>query len=235
MVLFYTPDINAENYILNEDDSNHCIKVLRLKIGEKVTLTNGKGCFFHSIISDAHSRHCQVKVENVEVVNNPRTYKLHIAIAPTKNIARFEWFLEKATEMGIDEITPLICEHSERHSVNFERLSRIVTSAVKQSLSAFHPRLGEAVSFREFIERKFDADRFIAYCSVENSVLLQHSYRRGSNAVILIGPEGDFSSKEVLASQKAGFLPVSLGNSRLRTETAALFACASIHCTNLMQ
>jgi len=232
MHLFYTPDIASDIYTLEEQESKHCIRVLRLKIGDEITLTDGIGNMYFSKIIEAHPKRCTVEVVEVKKGYGKRSFTIHIAVAPTKNIARTEWFIEKATEIGIDKITPLICEHSERKTTKTERLAKVVTSAVKQSLKAYHPVMNNSIDFKKFIEQKFEGEKFIAYCSDEYRGSLKNIYRKGEDALILIGPEGDFSPAEVDLAIKHGFMPVSLGHSRLRTETAALYACCVVNLRN---
>jgi 16S rRNA (uracil1498-N3)-methyltransferase len=232
MHLFYTPDIKSEIYTLDEQESKHCIRVLRLKIGDGITLTDGVGNMYFTKIIEDHPKRCTVQVAEVKKEYGKRPFKIHIAVAPTKNIARTEWFIEKATEIGIDEITPLICEHSERKIVKTERLTKVVTSAVKQSLKAYHPVVNDSVKFKKFIQQEFKGAKFIAYCSDEYRDSLKNIYEKGEDALVLIGPEGDFSPEEVDLAINHGFKPVSLGNSRLRTETAALYACCVLNLRN---
>jgi len=238
MNIFYTPHITGETHTLNEEESKHCIRVLRLKIGDNIVLVDGKGGLYHTEIVNAHPKKCEVKVLDIEKEYGRRNFHLHIAVAPTKNIERLEWFLEKATEFGVDEITPLICEHSERKVVNEERLNKILISAMKQSLKAYLPKLNSPVSFKEFIQispslrggQGVCLQKFIAHLS-DNSKKLKSVYKTNKNATILIGPEGDFSQQEIDFATKNCFVKVNLGTSRLRTETAAVAAC---HTFNLM-
>lgn len=232
MHLFYTPDINADVYTLDEQESKHCIRVLRLKIGDEITLTDGIGNMYFTKIIEDHPKRCTVKVMEVKKEYGKRPFKIHIAVAPTKNIARIEWFIEKTTEIGIDEITPLICEHSERKIVKTERLSKVITSAVKQSLKAYHPVMNDSIDFKQFVNKEFEGEKFIAYCSDEYRDSLKNIYKNGKDALILIGPEGDFCPTEIDLAIKHGFKPVSLGSSRLRTETAAMFACCIVNLRN---
>ena len=231
MNLFYTPDIIENFYTLNEEESIHCLRVLRLRIGDKIYLSDGKGILCKSEIIDDNQKKCRVEIVETFKDYGKRKYSLHIAIAPTKNIDRIEWFVEKATEIGIDEITPLICEHSERRSVNMERLNRVITAAMKQSLKAYHPLLNKEIKFNEFISRNFSASGFIAHCG-DNTFKLKDEYKGGRDAVILIGPEGDFSDDEILKSKENGYKAINLGNNRYRTETAALVACHTISLMN---
>lgn len=232
MHLFYTPHINSDIYTLDEQESKHCVRVLRLKVGDEITLTDGIGNLYFTKIVEDHPKRCTVQVMEVKKEYGKRPFKIHIALAPTKNIARTEWFIEKATEIGIDEITPLICEHSERKIVKTERLNKVVTSAVKQSLKAYHPVMNPAVEFNKFVQKEFIGGKFIAYCSNEYRDSLKNIYEKGEDALVLIGPEGDFSPDEVELAIKHGFRPVSLGFSRLRTETAALYACCVLNLRN---
>lgn len=233
MHLFYAPDIQDDCYSLNAEDSRHCVKVLRLKAGERITLTDGAGNLYYAVIQKADSKETEVVVERKEHVGKPWSFSLHIAIAPTKNMNRTEWALEKITEMGVDKITPLLCEHSERKVVKFERMNRIITAAVKQSLKAYYPELSEMTSLEDFVAHSFSGQKkYIAYIDEQYREHLADLYEPGSDAVILIGPEGDFSKDEVKMAVEKGFQPVSLGKSRLRTETAAVAACHSFHLLN---
>jgi 16S rRNA (uracil1498-N3)-methyltransferase len=233
MHLFYTPDITGDIYSLSEEESIHCRKVLRLSEGDTVFLTDGKGILFEAHILDSNGRKVVIEIISKKEGYGHRDYQLHLAVAPTKNIDRFEWFLEKATEIGIDRITPLICEHSERRQLRCDRLVKVITSAVKQSLKAYHPVLNEPVAFRDFIAEDHKGGLFIAHLQENNPVLLKNMYKKGTDATILIGPEGDFSDKEIAAAQKASYQIISLGDSRLRTETAALAACHTVWNINL--
>lgn len=232
MHLFYSPDINDNIYTLSEEESKHCIRVLRLKIGDSIHLTDGKGNLFETRIKNDHPKKCELLVIDIQKNLGKRDYILHMAVAPTKNINRFEWFLEKATEIGIDEFTPLICERSERKEVKRERLNKVITAAMKQSLKAYHPMLNEAIKFKDFIKQDFQGEKFIAYCNENHMDQLKSIYQKGKNALLLIGPEGDFSPREIELAMEAGFKPVSLGSSRLRTETAALVACHTVNLLN---
>src|SRR5258708_1869753 len=166
MQLFYTPDIDAASptYYLNEEESKHCVKVLRLQTGDKVQLVDGRGNFYTAAISDAHPKRTQLQIVSVQSDFHKRNHYLHIAIAPTKNIERLEWFLEKATEIGIDEISLIICQRSERKEAKVERLNKIITAAIKQSIKAWHPVLNETVALNKLISMQFDGQKFIAHC-----------------------------------------------------------------------
>jgi len=215
---------------LGSEESFHCIKVLRMRTGESIFLTDGKGNLYEGQILAQDSKKCPVMLLNVTPGSGKRDFSLHMAVAPTKNSARFEWFLEKATEIGVDEITPLICEHSERVQIRPDRLNKIILSAAKQSVRTYLPILHEPVKLNEFIRLNHPLARFVAYVEIHQPVHLKTAYQ-GGDSVVLIGPEGDFSKKEMENTLAAGFSPVSLGPSRLRTETAAIVAC---HIINIM-
>jgi len=225
--LFYTPDISPRDkvYVLNEEESKHAIRVLRLAEGHPVYLVDGKGGQYSGIITDAHPKRTAIAIENFKPEYEKRDYYLHIAVAPTKNIDRIEWFLEKATEVGIDEITPIICEHSERKEVKPERLNKVMVAAMKQSLKAYLPKLNEAVKLSDFLKREDESQKFIAHCADGDKQYLTDRIKAAGRYVMLIGPEGDFSAPEIRFALEAGYMPVTLGSSRLRTETAALMAC----------
>lgn len=232
MNLFYTPDIKSDNYQLNEIESKHCIRVLRLVQGDHIYLVDGKGGFFKAEIIDPHPKRCIVHCIETQKEYGKRNHYLHLALAPTKNIDRTEWFLEKCTEIGTDEYTPLLCQHSERKNIKRERLFKVITSAVKQSLKAYHPKLNELTSFKEFITQDFEGEKFIAHCHPSEKKSLKELYNQGQNALVLIGPEGDFSPEEVAMALSNGFREISLGTSRLRTETAGVVACHTVNLAN---
>lgn len=223
MHLFYTPDIEIKSE-LPEEEARHCVRVLRLSEGEPIMLTDGKGSFFEAEIVAANNKRCAVAIQ--ETIRQEPLWKgrLHIAMAPTKNMDRNEWFAEKATEMGIDEITFLDCRFSERKNIKTDRIEKITVSAMKQSLKARLPKLNEMIAFDKFIAQEFSGQKFIAHCYEGEKQELK-SVLLPEEAVILIGPEGDFSPEEVEKALAKGFIPISLGKSRLRTETAALSAC----------
>ena len=229
MHVFYTPDIlnRAE---LPEDEATHALRVLRLQTGDEVTLTDGKGSFYRAEISAASGKRCLVNI--LESQQQPPLWQghLHIAMAPTKNMDRTEWFAEKATEIGFDELTFLNCRFSERRVIKTERIRKILISAIKQSRKARLPLLNEMTDFHTFIRQPFNGQKFIAHCYEGEKPLLKDVLKRGQDALVLIGPDGDFSEEEVKAAVEQGFQPISLGRSRLRTETAALVAC---HILNL--
>ena len=229
MWLFYCPDIQADMQ-LPEEEAGHCIRVLRMKEGDRIRLTDGKGAFYDAVISAVSGKRCMVHVENSERQAPLWSGHLHIAVAPTKLMDRNEWFVEKAVEIGVDEISFIKTDHSERDVIKMERIDKIAVSAMKQSQKATLPILNGMTSLRSFIERGFDGDKFIAHCEPGSKVLLQDAVVPGHNSLVLIGPEGDFSPEEIDMALKAGFKPISLGPSRLRTETAALVA---VHIMNL--
>ncbi len=232
MHLFYTPNIIGDAYMLDEEESKHCIRVLRLKLGDQVNLIDGVGGFYLAEIISDHPKKTTLKILSIQKEYAKRDHHLHIAIAPTKNIDRFEWFLEKATEIGIDEITPIICERSERKEVKFERSNKIITSAVKQSLKAYHPILNHQISFKDFIVKASADVKYIAHCEVGEKKSIASAFIPKQKYLILIGPEGDFSPIEIDNALQNGFVPITLGQSRLRTETAALKACFEINYLN---
>ncbi len=229
MQLFYAPNINSSTYTLNEEESKHCIRVLRLSKGDQINLVDGRGNLYNTLIEIPDTKKCQVKVIETHADFEKRSYSLHIAIAPTKNIERFEWFLEKATEIGIDEITPIICEHSERRVINHDRLEKIIVSAMKQSIKAYLPRLNPLTPLNDFIVNTNQNQVFIAHCQGKNLPLLKNITPQKGNYTILIGPEGDFSHSEISFAYQNGITGISLGSSRLRTETAGIVACYSIY------
>jgi 16S rRNA (uracil1498-N3)-methyltransferase len=232
MNLFYAPDITLPVFQLNAEESKHIIKVLRMKAGDPIFFTDGKGFLYRCRIAGALPKGALVEVLEKEAGKDRRGFYLQMAVAPTKNISRYEWFLEKATEIGVDRITPFISAHSERKTIKPERLNRVITAAMKQSLKTFHPVLDESVPFQELIQQPFKGKKFIAYIDPKVTLELSKAYTPGQNAFVLIGPEGDFSPEEVEQAKKAGFIPVRLGPSRLRTETAAVAACHTINLLN---
>jgi 16S rRNA (uracil1498-N3)-methyltransferase len=232
MQLFYVPNISGTEIILDETESKHAIRVLRLQKGDQIQVVDGKGGFYLAEIADANPKKCRLTIVNSALDFGKRNFHLHIAIAPTKNIDRFEWFLEKATEIGIDEITPLLTSHSERKTINAERLEKILVSAMKQSLKAYLPQLHELTTFKELIINNKTENKFIAYCDEIQKIHLKDLATKGNNTLILIGPEGDFSPEEIKLAIENGFKVVSLGESRLRTETAGIVACHIVNLAN---
>ena len=256
MNLFYHPEITPSlPLLLSEEESSHCIRVLRMKTGDTIILTDGKGTFYEGEISSEHPKKCSIKIIRSITDATKRNYHLAIAIAPTKNIDRFEWFLEKATEIGCDELLPISCKHSERTVIKTERLNKVITSAMKQCLKSQLPKLQELQTFKNFISsvQSFKGQKFIGHIPELTNLLaeeilqriselpshhpqrkyLQTVYKKGENVLIAIGPEGGFSSDEVELAVQNGFMPISLGNSRLRVETAGTVACSIINTINL--
>jgi 16S rRNA (uracil1498-N3)-methyltransferase len=234
MQLFYTPDIDPSlsQYFLSEEESKHAVRVLRLAVGDDVTLIDGKGGLYKAEIKDAHPKRTILQINTVNTEFNKRNHYLHIAIAPTKNLDRVEWFLEKATEIGIDEISLIICQRSERKEAKAERLNKIITSAVKQSIKAYHPVLNAPVNLSQFLKQPFNGQKFIAHCDDGEKVELAQSIEKQNRYLILIGPEGDFTPAEVDTALQNGYKAITLGESRLRTETAALEACFEVNFLN---
>ena len=231
MHVFYTPDIQTRAE-LPEEEAAHAVRVLRLQAGDEVTLTDGKGNFYRAEISVASNKRCLVNILETQPQEPLWQGHLHIAMAPTKNMDRTEWFAEKATEIGFDELTFLNCRFSERKVIKTERIQKILVSAIKQSLKARLPRLNEMTDFNKFVRQPFNGQKFIAHCYEGEKPLLRDVSKRGQDALVLIGPEGDFSEEEVKTAVAQGFQPVSLGRSRLRTETAALVACHILNLQN---
>jgi 16S rRNA (uracil1498-N3)-methyltransferase len=234
MHLFYTPDISSSTYTLNEEESKHAIRVLRLAVGDKIQLIDGVGGWYEAEIVDDNQKRCAVSIIETKKEVGKRNWNLHIAIAPTKNMDRLEWFIEKSTEIGIDEISLLDCNNSERTIVKAERLQKVVVSAAKQSLKAYLPKINEMMDYKKFIAlaKDFKGQKFIAHCYKGDLRHIKFQYTSKQNALILIGPEGDFSLEEVKYALENGFTEISLGVSRLRTETAALYACTTINILN---
>ncbi|WP_346882450.1 16S rRNA (uracil(1498)-N(3))-methyltransferase [uncultured Algibacter sp.] len=226
MQLFYNPDIteNTTQFSFPKEESKHLVKVLRKSMGDTVNITNGKGFLFTAKISVPNVNKCTANIIS-KVVKPKRLYNIHLAVAPTKMNDRYEWFLEKATEIGIDTITPIICNHSERKIIKPERFERILQSAMKQSLSCNLPKLNKATTFKDFINQDLNGSKFIAHCEENNKQSLKQLLKPKTDVVILIGPEGDFSLKEISEAINNNYKPVTLGESRLRTETAAIVAC----------
>jgi len=227
MQLFYLE--NPENeIILSVQESKHATKVLRKKEGDVLDFTDGKGNFYKTEITVANSRKCRLQIVSSEQKPKQHNYHLHIAIAPTKNMDRFEWFLEKVTEIGIDEITPIICSRSERKVIKNERCNKILLSAMKQSLKFHLPKLNEAISLTNFLKSNVDGAKYIAHCEKSDKLELR-KVNSAEKTLILIGPEGDFSPAEIEMALQNQFKAVSLGTSRLRTETAGIVAVHTIN------
>lgn len=233
MQLFFNPTINEtiETFSFDKEESKHIIKVLRKKDTDILFVTNGLGFLFKTEITLASENKCTVKILSIEKSESSK-FKLHLAVAPTKMNERYEWFLEKATEIGIHEITPIICDRSERKVINKERFEKIILTAMKQSNSLFLPKLNEAKSFKEFIKLSNGGIQLIAHCEETDKKSLKSVLQPNEKVTLLIGPEGDFSEKEIAMALENNFIPVSLGNTRLRTETAAIVGCHSVAFVN---
>ena len=236
MYLFYTPEIVGskeevgKTYCLDAEESGHCVRVLRYNRGDEILLTNGQGMTYTAEIMNPNPKRCEFRVLTAERQAKHHSNYIHIALAPTKNIERVEWFVEKCTEIGVDEITLLSCRFSERKQLRLDRLQKIILSAAKQSLTPYLPKLNELTDCAEFIRGAKEETRFIAHCYKEDKRELRSEIVPGKSVVVMIGPEGDFSEQEIAAALEHGFVPVSLGESRLRTETAGIVAC---HICNL--
>jgi len=233
MQLFYNQHIKNTDisFVFDKEESKHIIKVLRKKESDILFVTNGLGFLFKTEISLASDSKCTINVLSFEKQETPK-FNLHLAVAPTKMNERYEWFLEKATEIGIQEITPIICDHSERKVIKIDRFLKIIESAMKQSLHYYIPKLNEPITLKDFIKKEIDGQKFIAHCEETDKKSLKNELKANTNVTILIGPEGDFSVKEIQLALDNNYNPVSLGNARLRTETAAVVACHSVVYTN---
>lgn len=233
MQLFYFPELNEAtiSFSFDKEESRHIIKVLRKRDTDILYVTNGLGFIVKTEIILASDNKCTVKVLSSEKAPVP-PFNLHLVVAPTKMNERYEWFLEKATEIGVQQITPILCDHSERKVIKTERFDKIILSAMKQSNQSFLPKLNEPISFKDFITKPVNGQKYIAHCEETDKKNLKELLQSNGDITILIGPEGDFSEKEIRLALENGYLPVSLGNTRLRTETAAIVACHSVVFTN---
>jgi 16S rRNA (uracil1498-N3)-methyltransferase len=231
--MFYSPGLSSGSLHLNREESHHSVKVLRMKPGDHFFVTDGLGLLAEAEITLDNPAQCEFRLIKMNDHYGKRDFHLHIAIAPAKNNDRMEWFLEKATEVGIDEVSLLLCEHSERRIVNMDRFKRILVPAMKQSFQAYLPVIHPLVPFDQFVTRSYEAGKMIAYMDEPPAPDLAGFVNKGENVLILIGPEGDFSKKEITLAKENGFNPISLGKTRLRTETAGLVACCLIHGINL--
>ncbi len=229
MPTFYQPEISSGHLL--PDESRHAVKVLRLGQGDEIELTDGKGSFCRASITKSDPQKCEFKITHREIIAK-RDFSIHLAIAPTKNSERVEWMVEKCVEVGIEKISFILCKTSERKSINMERLEKIVVSAMKQSRQAWLPELVPLKPIEEFISQCTEKNKFIAHVDEQNLVYLKNQGTAASNAVILVGPEGDFTKEELGAANLAGFQKISLGPSRLRTETAGLSAVMLLNFLN---
>lgn len=235
MQLFYDHEIIPPTHILGEEESRHCIRVLRLGVGDHIHITDGRGNLYRCRITVADFRRCQVEVTETQSEFEKMPYHLTMAVAPTKNIDRFEWFLEKATEVGISEIIPLESAHSERRTIKSDREEKVIVAAVKQSLKAYVPHLHPMTRFKDLIRTPFDGRKFIAHCDNalgDEKAFLPDAISAGENILILIGPEGDFSPEEIKFAIENGYEEITLGSQRLRTETAAVVATVMVATVN---
>jgi 16S rRNA (uracil1498-N3)-methyltransferase len=234
MQLFFLPNLNKEstNAEFSKEESKHIFKVLRKGVGDNINITNGKNLFFDAKITSISKNNCEINIESFKI-RDKINYKLHIAISLLKSNDRFEWFLEKASEIGISEVTPIMCERSERKFLNENRLQKVLISAMKQSLKSHLPKLNPVVTLKDFFQKDFTDELFIAHCDESNKGLLLNSVKPKSSSIILIGPEGDFTKKEIDEAIELNFKPVSLGESRFRAETAAIIATHTVSIVNM--
>jgi 16S rRNA (uracil1498-N3)-methyltransferase len=234
MQLFYTNNVSEGTALFSREESGHCVRVLRMRSGDTLHFTDGEGSIYEGIITEDDPHNMKVSVTGVTKNAGKRQYRLHVAISPIKNDDRLEWFIEKAVELGIDEITPVICFRTEKKRIRKERLEGLILSAMKQSVKSFLPKLNEAVTFTEFVSGGSSGRKLIACCDQQfERQAITTVVRRGEDVMVLIGPEGDFTHEEVRLASDAGFLPVHLGPSRLRTETAGVAACCAVYFTNV--
>lgn len=227
MNLFYNPRIEGDTFDLEEQESKHAVRVLRMGSGDMVILVDGKGGWYEGTVEESHPKKCRIKIHSHTPDYQPLPYSLHLAISPTKSMERFEWFLEKATEIGITEITPLLCHRTERKQVNSGRLERIIISAMKQSLKAFKPLLNEPERITDFLSRDHSGTLGIAHCVASDRTGITDMEFSDRN-ILMVGPEGDFTGEEINMAIKAGYKPFHLGNSRLRTETAGVYLATAV-------
>lgn len=236
MIIFFCNDIRGDHAFFSEEEAKHCTQVLRKKPGDKVQFIDGVGHWYEGIITEAQKRQVAVRITAKHSGTDHTSFSLHIAVSPLKSMDRFEWFLEKATEIGVDEITPIHTEHTERTKLRYDRLEKIILSAAKQCLRTRLPILHELIDFEDFIQ-KYETSgpglRFVPHCHTANLPHLKNNCKAGADVTILIGPEGDFSLEEVKLAKAHGFQEVGLGANRLRTETAAMVACHTVHLVNI--
>jgi 16S rRNA (uracil1498-N3)-methyltransferase len=234
MQIFYTVNVSEGKALFSREESMHCLRVLRMRRGESIRFTDGLGNLYEGVIVDDDPTAMTTTVMSVEHDQGRRGYRLHMAISPLKNEDRLEWFIEKAVEIGINEITPLVCSRTEKRRIRRERLQGLILSAMKQSVKCYLPRLNDPVTFNDFVDVIREGKKIIACCdpAVER-IPITSSFSRGEDVTILIGPEGDFTAEEVARAVKGGFAPVHIGPSRLRTETAGVAACCSVYLANI--
>lgn len=233
MQLFYHKEATNDlsTFTLDKQESTHLIKVLRKNPGDEVMVTNGKGLMLTTTIVNAQADAAELKIVSCRKKHR-RMHRTHLVVAPPKQADRYEWLLEKATEIGVDEITPVFCARSERDKINKNRLEKIILAAMKQSQRAYLPKLNEGISYEDYISQPHEGLLFIAHCHEEEKLDLKRRIAPDKDITILVGPEGDFTEEEVDTAYEKGFYPVSLGEYRLRTETAALVACATVNFVN---
>ena len=233
MFIFYQPDIRQGTDTLDQEESRHCVTVLRKKEGDSIRVADGHGTFYEAVIEEADPKKCRFKVTHHQSLK-PDPFHIHIALAPTKNLDRTEWFVEKAVEIGVHQISLILCENAERKVLKTERLKRKAVSAMKQSQRPYMPVLGELEKFEDFVQQQKADHKLIAYLGEQIRPQLVTAIPPASSYLVLIGPEGDFSEKEVEQAVSSGFHPVSLGNNRLRTETAGIAACHTLQLIQLL-
>lgn len=234
MQLFYATDISGSIATFSREESGHCLRVLRMRPGDSLVFTNGKGSMFEGIITDDDSSAMTVTITGERKEAGKRNYRLHMAISPLKNEDRLEWFIEKAVEIGIDEVTPLLCNRTEKKRIRKERLESIMLSAMKQSVKAYLPQLNEPVTFSEIVNREYSCRKLIATCDpgVQREKI-SDAFAPAEDILILTGPEGDFTPEEIRKAINEGYVPVHMGPARLRTETAGIAACCSVYLANI--
>ncbi|MBE0679583.1 MAG: 16S rRNA (uracil(1498)-N(3))-methyltransferase [Bacteroidales bacterium] len=234
MQIFYTVNVSEGKALFSREESIHCLRVLRMRRGESIRFTDGLGNLYEGVIEDDDPTAMTTTVMSVEQDQGRRGYRLHMAISPLKNEDRLEWFIEKAVETGIDEITPLVCSRTEKRRIRRERLQGLILSAMKQSVKCYLPRLNDPATFDDFVDVIREGKKIIACCDPDvERIPITSSFSRGEDVTILIGPEGDFTAEEVARAVKGGFAPVHIGPSRLRTETAGVAACCSVYLANI--
>lgn len=232
MHIFYTPHISANEAILESEEARHCAQVLRMRVGEELIVVDGKGGYYNGVLAEIGKRECRVAIREAQQDYGKRPFRVHLAVAPTKNMSRWEWMLEKATEVGVDQLTPLLCNRSERVHVRVDRLEKIALAAMKQSGQAFLPLIAEPMAFSDLVTRAAYPQRFIAHCLPNEKSSLAKNCEPEKDVLILVGPEGDFTPEEVEQALSLGFQAVELGPTRLRTETAGLAALMAVHFAN---
>jgi 16S rRNA (uracil1498-N3)-methyltransferase len=229
--LFYQPQIAEGVLTLDPEEARHCVRVLRKKAGDVISLTDGNGNFFQARLTQVDARACAFEIIETQTIPL-KNYRIHIGISPTKNADRIEWFVEKCVEFGVDEITLLDCDHTERSFIKTDRLSKVAVSAMKQSLKATLPKINGLTPFKTFVQEQTETEKFIAFVDFSNPEHLKDLAKPQQSYLLLIGPEGDFSSQELALALKQNFTKVSLGSSRLRTETAGMAGCHILNLVN---